>query len=223
MLTNPTLLDTIGATTTSASNTSLSQLGDDYNKFLTLLTAQISNQDPLAPVDSTQFVAQLAQLSQVEQAVQTNSQLETLNTQVSALMNLGGTDLLGREVSITSNVMDLENGSVDSTYMLGAGAVDVSARITDPLGRVVRTLEGLPNTAGQQIALDWDGTDDDGTQMLEGAYTVEIIALDTTGAQVGSVVSRSATVEDVRFSAGEILFGLSGGEVVSSITIRAAS
>ncbi|WP_281990595.1 flagellar hook assembly protein FlgD [Sulfitobacter geojensis] len=223
MLTNPSLIDTIGATTTNASNTSLSQLGDDYNKFLTLLTAQISNQDPLAPVDSTQFVAQLAQLSQVEQAVQTNSQLETLNTQVSALMNLGGTDLLGREVSITSNVMDLENGSVDSTYVLGAGAVDVSARITDPLGRVVRTLEGLSTTAGQQIALDWDGTDDDGTPMLEGAYTVEIVALDTAGAKVANVVSRSATVEDVRFNAGEIFFGLSGGEVVSSITIQAAS
>lgn len=223
MLTNPSLIDTIGATTTNASNTSLSQLGDDYNKFLTLLTAQISNQDPLAPVDSTQFVAQLAQLSQVEQAVQTNSQLETLNTQVSALMNMGGTDLLGREVSITSNVMDLENGSVDSTYVLGAGAVDVSARITDPLGRVVRTLEGLSTTAGQQIALDWDGTDDDGTPMLEGAYTVEIVALDTAGAKVANVVSRSATVEDVRFNAGEIFFGLSGGEVVSSITIQAAS
>ncbi|MBM1689220.1 flagellar hook assembly protein FlgD [Sulfitobacter geojensis] len=223
MLTNPSLIDTIGATTTNASNTSLSQLGDDYNKFLTLLTAQISNQDPLAPVDSTQFVAQLAQLSQVEQAVQTNSQLETLNTQVSALMNLGGTDLLGREVSITSNVMDLENGSVDSTYVLGAGAVDVSARITDPLGRVVRTLEGLSTTAGQQIALDWDGTDDDGTPMLEGAYTVEIVALDTAGAKVANIVSRSATVEDVRFNAGEIFFGLSGGEVVSSITIQAAS
>lgn len=223
MLTNPSLIDTIGATTTNASNTSLSQLGDDYNKFLTLLTAQISNQDPLAPVDSTQFVAQLAQLSQVEQAVQTNSQLETLNTQVSALMNMGGTDLLGREVSITSNVMDLENGSVDSTYVVGAGAVDVSARITDPLGRVVRTLEGLSTTAGQQIPLDWDGTDDDGNPMLEGAYTVEIVALDTAGAKVANVVSRSATVEDVRFNAGEIFFGLSGGEVVSSITIQAAS
>jgi len=223
MLTNPTLIDTIGANNQSAGASSLSQLGDDYNKFLTLLTAQISNQDPLAPVDSTQFVAQLAQLSQVEQAVQTNTQLEVLNTQVSALMSLGGTDLLGREVSITSNVMDLENGSVNSTYTLGAGAVEVSARITDPLGRVVRTLEGLPNTAGQQIPLDWDGTDDNGTPMLEGTYTVEMIALDASGAQVDNVVSRSAIVEDVRFTSGQILFGLSGGEVVSSVTVQAAS
>ncbi|MGC1504518.1 MAG: flagellar hook assembly protein FlgD [Sulfitobacter sp.] len=223
MLTNPTLLDTIGASSQSTSATSLSQLGDDYNKFLTLLTAQISNQDPLAPVDSTQFVAQLAQLSQVEQAVQTNSQLETLNTQISALMNLGGTDLLGREVSITSNVLDLDNGGVNSTYRLDAGAVEVSARITDPLGRVVRTIDGLSNTAGQQIALEWDGTDDFGTPMLDGAYTVEMIALDPTGARVGSVVSRSAVVEDVRFNAGQLLFGLSGGEVVSSVTVQAAS
>lgn len=223
MLTNPALLDSLGNTNKSSSATSLSQLGDDYNKFLTLLTAQISNQDPLAPVDSTQFVAQLAQLSQVEQAVQTNSQLETLNNQVSALMNLGGTDLLGREVSITSNVLVLENGGVNSTYELDAGAVDVSARITNPQGLVVRTLTGLSSTPGQQIELNWDGKDENGTQMLEGNYTVEIVALDAAGKKVSSVVSRSATVEDVRFNAGQILFGLDSGEVVSSVKVQAAS
>lgn len=223
MLTNPTLMDTIGATSQSSGASSLSQLGDDYNKFLTLLTAQISNQDPLAPVDSTQFVAQLAQLSQVEQAVQTNVQLEVLNTQMSALMNLGGTDLLGREVSVNSNIMDLENGGVKSDYVLGTGAVEVSARITGPTGNLVRTLNGLPTIAGQKIAVDWDGLDDNGTPMLDGNYSIEIVAKDASGASVESVVSRSAVVEDVRFTSGQILFGLSGGEVVSSVTVQAAS
>ena len=95
MLTSPTLLSNMTAANKNTANDSLSQLGNDYNKFLTLLTAQIQNQDPLEPVDSTQFVAQLAQLSQVEQAVQTNTQLETLSSQISGLLNLGGTDLMG--------------------------------------------------------------------------------------------------------------------------------
>ena len=223
MLTNTALLESISAGNQGSSNASLSQLGEDYNKFLTLLTAQISNQDPLAPVDSTQFVAQLAQLSQVEQAVQTNSQLETLTNQIAGLMNLGGTDLLGREVSISSNVLDLENGTVKSTYSVSAGAVDVSARITDPLGRVVRTIEGLSTTPGQETALDWDGKDDFGNPMLSGQYKVEIVALDSAGARVSSEASRSAIVEEVLFKEGEILFGLTGGEVVSSITVRSAS
>ncbi len=223
MLTTPALLERVGATSQPSSDSSLSQLGDDYNKFLTLLTAQISNQDPLEPVDSTQFVAQLAQLSQVEQAVQTNAQLETLTNQISGLMNLGGTNLLGREVSISSNVLELENNSVNSTYSVGAGAVDVSARISDPLGRIVRTLGGLSTTPGQQTALDWNGNDDFGNGMLEGNYTVEIIALESNGTRVDSAVSRSAVVQDVRFHEGELLFGLSGGEVVSSVTVQAAS
>lgn len=223
MLTSPALLESVSAANQSKSSTSLSQLGDDYNKFLTLLTAQISNQDPLAPVDSTQFVAQLAQLSQVEQAVQTNSQLETLTNQIAGLMNLGGTDLLGREVSVSSNVLELENGSVNSNYTIDAGAIEVSARITDPLGRIVRTISGLSPNPGQETPLDWDGTDDQGNPMLDGKYTVEIVALDSSGAQLPFEVSRGAVVEQVMFQEGEILFGLSGGEIVSSVTVRSAS
>jgi flagellar basal-body rod modification protein FlgD len=223
MLTSPALLESVSAANQSTSNTSLSQLGDDYNKFLTLLTAQISNQDPLAPVDSTQFVAQLAQLSQVEQAVQTNSQLETLTNQIAGLMNLGGTDLLGREVSVSSNVLELENGSINSNYTVGVGAIEVSARITDPLGRIVRTMTGLSPNPGQETPLDWDGTDDQGNPMLDGKYTVEIVALDSSGAQLPFEVSRDAVVEQVLFQEGEILFGLSGGEIVSSVTVRSAS
>lgn len=223
MLTNTALLESISADNQRTGNASLSQLGEDYNKFLTLLTAQISNQDPLAPVDSTQFVAQLAQLSQVEQAVRTNTQLETLSNQIAGLMNLGGTDLLGREVSVSSNVMELENGSVNSNYTLDAGAVDVSARITDPLGRVVRTIGGLSTTPGQETSLNWDGNDDFGNAMLDGKYTVEILAVASGGEAVTSQVSRSAVVEQVLFQEGEILFGLSGGEIVSSVTVRSAS
>ena len=61
MLTSPTLLSNMTAANKNSASDSLSQLGNDYNKFLTLLTAQIQNQDPLEPVDSTQFVAQLDQ------------------------------------------------------------------------------------------------------------------------------------------------------------------
>lgn len=223
MLTNTALLESVTSTSQTDSSSSLSQLGDDYNKFLTLLTAQISNQDPLAPVDSTEFVAQLAQLSQVEQAVQTNTQLETLTNQVAGLMNLGGTDLLGREVAVSSNVLQLENGAVNSTYTLADAATSVSAVISDPLGRVVRTLNGLSGTPGQEIALDWDGKDDFGNAQLAGNYTVEIVAKDATGGDIESDVSRSAVVEEVLFKEGEILFGLGTGEIVSSVTVRSAS
>ena len=122
MLTSPTLLSNMTAANKNSASDSLSQLGNDYNKFLTLLTAQIQNQDPLEPVDSTQFVAQLAQLSQVEQAVQTNTQLETVSSQISGLLNLGGTDLLGRDVTIQSDTVMLKNGATATTYEVGEAA-----------------------------------------------------------------------------------------------------
>ncbi len=223
MLTSQTLLTSANAAANDQANSSLSQLGDDYNKFLTLLTAQISNQDPLKPVDSTQFVAQLAQLSQVEQAVQTNSRLETMTSQISGLMNLGGLDLLGREVTVASNTIILDNGTTGSTYEVAPGAAEVTASIIDPLGRTVRTLTDLPTLTGAANNIGWDGKDDYGNDLLAGKYSLQMIAVDSAGNEIETQVSRTAKVEDVRFREGEIIFGLDGGETVSSVTVKSAS
>ncbi|MFC6639692.1 flagellar hook assembly protein FlgD [Sulfitobacter sp. JBTF-M27] len=223
MLTTPALLNNVNTANQASSNDSLSQLGDDYNKFLTLLTAQISNQDPLAPVDSTQFVAQLAQLSQVEQAVQTNQRIEMLTNQVAGLMNLSGTDLIGRDVKTSSNVVWLEDGGINSTYAVADGAVKVEAKITDPLGRVVRTIQGLSSEPFEEFPLVWDGKDDAGQPQLEGKYTVQLFATDEKGEPIGAEVSRTAEVKEVIFQNGEILFTLTGDEIVSSVTVLSAS
>ena len=212
MLTSPTLLSNMTAANKNTANDSLSQLGNDYNKFLTLLTAQIQNQDPLEPVDSTQFVAQLAQLSQ----------LETLSSQISGLLNLGGTDLLGRDVAIQSDMVLLKNGTTASTYEVGEAASDVTAKIIDPLGRTIRTMTGLSVVAGTQNQLGWDGKDDYGNPQLDGIYTVQLAAKNAAGEGVDVQASRSARVEDVRFQEGEIVFGLDGGETASSVTIKSA-
>ena len=223
MLTSPDLLTSLANGNQTDSANSLSQLGDDYTQFLSLLTAQVQFQDPLEPVDSTQFIAQLAQLSQVEQAVQQNSQLETLTNQISGLLNLGGTDLLGRSVSVQSNLAILEGGSTGTKFELAAGATDVTARIIDPQGRLVRTLSGYSGQAGIEIPLGWDGKDDQGDTMLEGRYVVQVTAKDANGEAVAVELSRDAVVEEVRFHEGEIIFGLDGGEAASSVTVKSAS
>ena len=223
MLTSQTLLNNFTSSNQSSAQDSLGQLGEDYTKFLTLLTAQIQNQDPLEPVDSTQFVAQLAQLSQVEQAVQTNTQLETLTSQISGLLNLGGTDLLGRDVTVQSDVVMLEDGTSSTSYEVGAGAAEVTAKIYDPLGRNVRTINGLSTVSGTANPLGWDGKDDYGNAQLAGKYTVVLTAKDAAGNNIAIQPSRSARVEDVRFREGEIIFGLDGGETASSITVKSAS
>ena len=195
-------------------STSLSQLGEDYTRFLTLLTAQIQNQDPLEPMDSTQFVSQLAQLSQVEQAVKSNSNLETLSTQLSGLSAVAGAGMIGRDVTVSSDKVVLENGESDGYYMIPEGAEQVSAEIRDPLDRVVRTLEGLPTTAGELVPLGWDGKDDLGEDMLDGTYSVKLTAVDAEGEPIPAYTYRKSAVEEVLFAEGQLYYGLPGGENV---------
>lgn len=223
MLTSPDLLTSLANGNQTDSASSLSQLGDDYTQFLSLLTAQVQYQDPLEPVDSTQFIAQLAQLSQVEQAVQQNSQLETLTDQISGLLNLGGTDLLGRSVTVQSNLAVLENGTTDTSFELEAAATDVTARIIDPQGLLVRTLSGYSGQPGVEIPLGWDGRNNQGDTVLEGRYVVQVTAKDANGESVAVELTREAVVEEVRFHEGEIIFGLDSGEDASSVTVKSAS
>jgi flagellar basal-body rod modification protein FlgD len=221
MLTDPTLLSRLNPAETGEKS-SLSQLGEDYESFLQLLTAQITNQDPLSPVDSTEFVAQLAQLSQVEQAVNTNDKLDTMTSQMGGLMNLGGIHLLGRYVLVQSDNIEITEGEGQSFYTLEGQAAEVTAEIADPTGFVVRRLDGLPTGPGAQHSLGWDGLDMSGNRVLDGRYTVRIKAVDADGNAIEASHWRSDIVKDVRFHEGEIRFGLDGGEEVSSVQVSSA-
>ena len=139
------------------------------------------------------------------------------------MLNLGGTDLLGRDVTVQSDVVMLEDGTSSTSYEVGAGAAEVTAKIYDPLGRNVRTINGLSTVSGTANPLGWDGKDDYGNAQLAGKYTVVLTAKDAAGNNIAIQPSRSARVEDVRFREGEIIFGLDGGETASSITVKSAS
>lgn len=203
-----------GTSQTSAAATAQNQLGADYNNFLKLLTAQIQNQDPLKPMDSTQFVQQLAQLSQVEQAVQTNQNLETLNTKVGTMSGLSSLGMLGRQVSLASDRVELTGGAGSTNYKLASAAAAVTATISDSNGTVVRTLTGLPTTGGTNVPLIWDGRSDLGTVQPDGVYTVKINAVDSTGNTISYDTYPATTVEQVLFgSTGETLKLRNGQEV----------
>lgn len=212
---------TTTTTSNSASGTSAAaaanQLGVDYNNFLTLLTAQIQNQDPLQPMDSTQFVSQLAQLSQVEQSVQTNSNLETLNTAVASVSGIVSLGLVGRQVQVASDKLDLSGGSASTSYQLTSAAASVSAAITDGNGNVVRTLTGLSTDGGTKIPVTWDGKDSYGQTMADGIYHISIKAVDSTGQTIGYDTYPTTTVEKVNFnSSGNTLLLQNGDEVPAS-------
>ena len=112
-------VDTAKSTTNTTTPTSSTNM-IDYNGFLQLLIAQMRNQDPTNPTDSTQYMSQLAQLSSVEQAVQTNAKLDTLLS-TSAITQAEG--LIGRTASFTDESGTSTTGKIKEVYIIQGGAV----------------------------------------------------------------------------------------------------
>lgn len=203
------------AGTQTKAQSSLSKLGSDYQSFLKLLTAQISNQDPLEPMDSTTFVTQLAQLSQVEQTVATNTNLEAMSAQLSSLGSLAGLSLIGKTVVAPSNQLALAEGlPAQIPYRLAGEANAVTMTIRDADGSIVRVLKELPRSADGIQQATWDGRDMDGLQMPEGNYSVEIEALNAEGGPITAGLYAKSRVTGLSFEDGLATLMLANGDSV---------
>lgn len=197
------------------STTSKDKLSGDLDSFLTLLTAQLKNQDPLSPMDSTEFTNQLVQFSGVEQAINTNTNLESLIGLSQASIGATAVGYLGKEVQAESATMPLQDGAGKYTYTLPSDARKCLIVIKDASGAVVKTENGQL-TAGT-YHMTWDGKDAYGKQLDDGAYTIEVQATDTSGETIEDIyttVFGKATAvandgDDVMIAAGPVLFGMS--------------
>lgn len=210
-----------GAKTQSAAAVASDKLDVDYQSFLKLLTAQISNQDPLKPMDSTQFVSQLAQLSQVEQSVQTNSNLETIAAKLSSVGAMADVQLIGHEVTVPTDALPLRGGSASYSYELSDSAASAKAVIRGADGTVVREIEGLATAGGKRHDLSWDGLDSSGLRVPDDDFTVEIVARDAEGKSISYDGYGSATVKSLVFREGESRLLLDDGTEVASASVMA--
>ncbi len=181
----------------SDSSSSLSRLAGDYNSFLQLLTAQVSNQDPLKPMDSSTFVTQLAQLSQVEQTVKVNSNLEGISSQIASAGSLSEVQLIGRTVTVTGNRFQIDEGTARLGYTLAGEADQVAATIRDSNGAVVATMADLPKSPGARHIIEWDGLNAQGEAVVSDSFTVEIVATNEDAEQVSYTGYVPATVDSV--------------------------
>lgn len=198
------------------SNAASAKLSADYNSFLQLLTAQVANQDPLEPMDSSTFVTQLAQLSQVEQTIQANSNLEQISARLAATGAMADLALVGREVTLPSDQLSLSDGTAEFSYDLAQNATEVSARILGPNGVQVRELRDLPGTGEKTQKVTWDGLADDGQPALEGVYTIELSAAKADGTSVAATTFTEATVEQLSFETGASVLTLSNGSTAQA-------
>ena len=177
---------------------SRTRLSDNYDTFLILLTAQLQNQDPLAPMDSTQFTQQLVQFSQVEQQIRTNDQLEGLSDQYKAASAGAALSYLGKDAIIEADETYLSGGAANWAYKLDAAADDVTIKIKDSRGRTIFTDTG-DRGAGEHL-FTWDGTTDAGGTAANGVYTMSIEATDQAGEDVNTTIKVRETIMGVDFS-----------------------
>ncbi len=212
-------IDSISGTTQqtpTAAKSAMSDLSNDFDSFLKLLTAQVANQDPLKPMDSTTFVTQLAQLSQVEQSVKANTNLEQIAAKLSAAADLSGIQLIGRDVTLTTDRIETSAGSGDYTYELQGTAQNVRAEILSADGSVLRTISGLPTNAEVRHRLVWDGMDANGNQLDDGAYGIRLVATDGGDEAVGYAGYATTRVERVSLEGAQPMLVLSNGTEASS-------
>jgi flagellar basal-body rod modification protein FlgD len=188
------------AASTATSPDAMKQLSGNFSTFLTLLTTQLKNQDPTSPMDSNAFTQQLVMYSQVEQQIDSNTNLKTLISQGTSNAAAVTTGYLGKKVSILNGNAALTNGAATWTYNLGAAAATNQVSITDANGKIVYTGAG-ETTAGNHT-FSWNGKDNNGNQLADGAYTLNVAATGGAGGTVTSSVASAGVVSQIDMTGG---------------------
>jgi flagellar basal-body rod modification protein FlgD len=179
----------------SATPDPMTQLSGNFSTFLTLLTTQLKNQDPTSPMDSNTFTQQLVMYSQVEQQIDTNTNLKTLISQGTSSAAAVTNGYLGKNVSIINGNASLSGGAANWTYNLATDAAGTQLSVTDANGKIVFT--GAGETAAGNHTFAWDGKDNNGNQLADGTYKLAVTASDAAGSAVTSTVASAGTVSQI--------------------------
>ncbi len=196
------------ATTAATGNQALGK-----DAFLQLLVTQLKNQDPLSPQDNGAFVAQLAQFSSLEGINTLNDSVNAISSNFSSSQALQASSMVGRSIiTQTDKAMVDTSKSMTGSVAVTAATGNVSVKITDKDGNVVRTLDMGAQSAGDSSFI-WDGKDDNGEVAPAGTYTFAASTKNDTGDSVALLTSLPATVTSVTLSktGGEMLLNLAGG------------
>jgi len=206
------------SSTTSAQDSSALSSALGTNKamgkddFLKLLVAQLKNQDPLAPQDNTQFVAQLAQFSSLEAAMGTNSRLDAITSQNQGLANTQVVGLVGKVATVKGSLVTYQGSGIAAPvgFTLASATDSTNVSIQDSTGKVIRTIPLGAHNAGL-VKVNWDGRDDHGNVMAAGTYAVSVQAKTKDGSAVSVTQETTGQVKSVAFDKGYPVLTLANG------------
>lgn len=206
--------DSLAAYTTESNSTL------DKDAFLQLMIAQLQNQDPLEPMDGTDYSAQLAQFSSLEQLNNINESIQTsidanyLLTQ--SINNTMTATLIGKEAKIATDTISYSGQNLaEIGYEVPSGVKEVKVTVYDSAGNEVKTFDGLETSEGQ-YKLSWDFTDDNGSSVSIGDYTFEVEATAYDGESLTVAQYLIGSIDGVRFSSSGTSLVINGVEYSSS-------
>jgi len=197
-------------------------LASNFQTFLSLLTTQLRNQDPLSPVDSNEFTAQLTQMAGVEQQLLTNDLLTSLLKAQQGDGLTGAAHYIGKDATAVWSATRFEDGEASWSYELAADATDATLQVLDASGKVVWSGPAPDKTNGLHD-FKWDGKTTGGGQVDDGGvYTLKVIAKNGAGQDVDAQVLIRGRVTGVEMYDGKpfVIVGKSIMPVSSLIALE---
>ncbi len=196
-------------------NAATDTLGKD--DFLQLLVTKMTNQDPLEPMKDEQFIAELAQFSQLEQTYNMNRLLQNSSNmdylQMQTINNTMATNLIGKDIKASYNSVYLgDSDSSDINFSTDEYAKEIKVTITNSDGNVVRTLTAESVAPGDNT-VTWDGRDENGNRLASDVYSVSIEATDANGDDFTPSTYVQGMVDGVVYRDGAAMLMVNGMEI----------
>ncbi len=202
---------------TAASATDAKSIAGNFTQFLTLLTTQLKNQNPLDPLDTNQFTQQLVQFAGVEQQLKTNDRLDSILTNAKASSISQASGFVGQTVTADGKTAPLEDGEAHWRLTPARAAKQALITIMDAKGNVVATKTQALTSGGQSFS--WDGRGTSGLTQPNGLYSIKVDAVDVTGAKVDVDLAVSGKVDSVDLDGSEPVLLIGSARVpISSVT-----
>ncbi len=214
-------IESINQASTASTGKSTTKTKDNVSMgkqdFLTLLVAQLQNQDPLNPDDATEFTAQLAQFSSLEQLTNLNTSMDKLVSSNTSSDNLSTLSTIGKEVAYTGSSFKYAGEPIQLGYKLDADATEVTLTLQQK-GITVATIQGTDLTAGNHY-ITWDGLAKDGSKAPSGDYKIVLQANAKDGKSVtaSSLIKSEVTGVDLNGQSGGTLITKAGETPFSSV------
>ncbi|MEQ9518536.1 MAG: flagellar hook capping FlgD N-terminal domain-containing protein [Parvibaculum sp.] len=185
---------------TSGSSDAQNSLNKNFDLFLSLLTTQLKNQDPLDPTDTNEMTSQLVQFSSVEQTIATNAKLEELIALTQSQSTGRAVEYIGKDVEALGSVQKLEtDGEANWRYSIADTATEVVLSVVDANGAAVYS-QTLSSTDAGTYDFTWQGETADGQTAAPGSYFLSVTAKNSTGDPIQTDTRISGRVSEVDYT-----------------------